>query len=98
MAKLTDEQIGAINTKRMMLVQIGYHNYAMQSRDAIALLDIFTRAIKVEQIHTSDYRRSVYIVAADQEPPFDSASMGDVETPIPVDPPDRFSAATRDVS
>jgi hypothetical protein len=95
---MTDEEIEGASTKRTMIMDIGYEHWAMSQEDAINLLGIFTRARKVEQVHTSSYRRSVWIPTEDQNAPVSGASVGDVTVPQPVGQADAFSAATRAVS
>lgn len=96
--KLTDQEIGEARTKRTMIVSIGHEDWAMSQEDAFTLLAIFTRSRHVEQVHTSDYRKSLYIEHEDQEPPIQQASVGHVRLSEPIENTDQFSAATRAVS
>ncbi len=98
MSKLTDEEIEALQTKRTMLVKVGYEDWAMSQEDAINLLGIFSRARKVEQVHTSSYRRSVWIPTEDQNAPIEGATIGDVKVAEPIAVSDPFMAATKAVS
>lgn len=95
---MTDEEISAARTKRMMIVQFNYNERAMSQADAFALLAIFTRATRVEKIHTSNYSKTLYVASDDQEPPFDAATVGNVQQVVKLDDPDPFAAATRAVS
>lgn len=98
MAKLTDQEIEEARTRRTMIVTVSGYDWAMTHEDALAMLSIFARSRKVEQIHSSSYRRSVYIEAEDQSPPIDGATIGNVRVHEKADAVDQFSAATRAVS
>lgn len=98
-ATRTDEQITSASRRRQMVVSMAGWQWAMETRDALLLLDIFTRARRVEQVHTSSYSETLYVSASDQSPPIDGCMVGDVEIePIRESEVDKFTDATRSVA
>lgn len=67
---------------KRMLITIGYGDrWALASQeDAINLLGIFQRAVKVEQMGYS----GPYVAMDDQTPPIDSISLADITTKIEI--------------
>ena len=95
---MTDDEITQMPTRKRWIVQLGYDNWAMPIEDLLTMVSIFSRSTKVELIHTSDYRRSVWLAAADQSPPFEAMSMAPVRVETEMEPIDHFAAATRETS
>lgn len=60
---------------KRMLVEIGYAHFIVDARDAILLLDISARSIRVER---PDYKKP-YQQAADQSPPIAGVELVDYE-------------------
>jgi hypothetical protein len=97
---MSEEEMDAATKHRRMVIQVGYNYYAMDAKDAITILEAFQRSVKVDQAHTANYQRSVWVPSEDQTPPIDSATLAEVVVPAGVDghTADVFGSATRAVS
>lgn len=77
---------------KKFVIQVGYSRYSVEQTDAATLLDIASRMKPVKQVGYS----GPYFIQPDEEPPFTTLSIEDVEEQPKEDGPDKFSAATRD--
>lgn len=77
---------------RKFIIRIGYTDYMVEPRDAVALLEIASRMKHVKQ---SNYT-GPYYVQPDQEPWVDLIQMQEVVELETEEQPDKFTKATRE--
>lgn len=79
---------------KKFIVRISYTDYAIETADAVALLDIASRMKIVKQAGYS----GPYYIQPEQDAWLDTLSLAEVITPEPKPEPDVFGAATRDIA